>query len=82
MACENYIIATTDNTPLECPDGYTADGCVIRIDEIEYLELPANSTQNQITTALVASLENARNRIAVLEGIVEDFETRIAALEA
>lgn len=81
MACQPYETATTDNTPLECNE-FLSDTCVIRAAAIEYLELPANSTQNQVTTALVASLENARNRIAVLEGIVEDFETRIAALEA
>lgn len=77
--CPKIVIPTVDNTPV-CKNPL-ADTCVIHEAAIAYLSLPVNSTQEEVTLALLASLVNARERIVILEEIVEDFETRITALE-
>lgn len=81
MPCNTNInVPTTDNTQPECL--YPVDAnCVFYQDAISYLSLSEMSTAKEIIDALVTSLANARARIVVLEGIVEDFEERITALE-
>ena len=42
----------------------------------------AMKLQGQVLEMLMAAVEDFETRIAALEGVAEDFETRIAALEA
>lgn len=67
MKCNNNSgIVQPDNSPLPC-DGYFSDECVIHQEAIAYLGLPENSTIKQIIDAMLISLIDARNRIAILE---------------
>lgn len=82
MACPTKTITPeTDATPIPCDGCFIFDECVTRETAITYLSLPANSNMLEIVDALVASLQNARDRIIVLEEIVETYETRLTALE-
>lgn len=81
MSCETNInVPTTDNTVPSCLNPTSTD-CVFYEAVISYLSLPAMSSTTTVINALVSSLMNARTRITTLESIVEDFETRISALE-
>lgn len=55
--------------------------CVIHSSAITYLQLPVNSNLTVVLAAYLASLIDARTRITALENTVQDFETRITALE-
>jgi len=64
--CNQINIPQVDETPLDCDD-FISTTCVQQADAITYLSLPANFTQKQFNDAIVASLINARTRIAQLE---------------
>lgn len=77
--CTTYITPTLIQDP--CGGETKSTDCVIKSAAITYLSLPVNSTLTAILQAYLTSLIDARARISVLESIVEDFETRISALE-
>jgi hypothetical protein len=57
-----------------CKGVTTSADCVINKLAITFLSLPANSTQTQVTNALLASLVDARQRIVNLEERVDNLE--------
>lgn len=61
--CNTYIPEYGSETPCEL----TSASCTIFEDAIAYLGLPENSTLTEVVVALTLSLQDARNRIAVLE---------------
>ena len=75
MECNNGIsIPSLGISP--CPDGiYHSDKCIIHSGAITALNLPANSTQQQINTAFVLALQNLLNQIEELTARVEVLET-------
>lgn len=81
MECFTTNIATIPLLPDECSGELKSTNCVIHTNALTYLDLPANSTQAEINEALLLSLQDARNRLAVVESQILDFEARITALE-
>ena len=76
MQCNQINIPQVDTTELLCDDFIPTD-CVQQATAIPYLGLAANFTQTQFNDAIVASLMNARTRIAELEQEVEDLQQEI-----
>lgn len=75
----NCNISTTvvpDNTPLEC-DQYYLTKCVIHPAALAFLGLPANSTQEQINTAILMALINMNNKIIQLQNRVDALENPV-----
>lgn len=64
--CKPVNVPQPDNSEMEC-DSFIKTKCVIKEDAISYLNLPANSTLEDILAAYLASLIDARNRIHNLE---------------
>ena len=64
--CGPTTIPTTDETPLPCDD-FRSDRCTIHEDAIAYLGLAINTPLNEVIDALLLSLTDARNRVAILE---------------
>lgn len=77
--CHTEIVPIIIADP--CNGETKSTDCIIKASAITYLSLPINSTLTAILEAYLLSLIDARTRITTLEQIVEDFETRITALE-
>lgn len=77
--CQTYVPVVQNEDP--CNGEQYSTNCVIHQAAIVYLSLPANSTLTVVLQNYLASLVDARARIAVLETQNEDFEARITALE-
>lgn len=58
-----------------CKGDYVSTACVAQSGAITALNLPANSTQQQINTAFVLALQNLLNQIEELTARVEVLET-------
>lgn len=71
--CIVGIIVPELNNDL-CKGRITTTDCVINKLAVTYLGLPVNSTQTQVTNALLASLVDARQRIVNLENRVDNLE--------
>lgn len=65
IPCDTYIDVIQNEDP--CGGERKSTDCVIYENAIIYLGLPANSTMTSVLQAVLASLIDARNRIAVLE---------------
>lgn len=87
--CNNDIsVPTTNNSPLPCGGTQIFDQCVIRESAISYLSLPADSNMGEIIDAIIASLQDARTRLATAEAtitaqatLIEELDERITELE-
>ena len=77
--CEGNIPANLTTDP--CKGKRYSTGCVIHPTAISILELPSDSTQEEINNALFLALQSALDRITLLEGRIEDHESRISNLE-
>jgi len=65
-----------------CNGNQSSTNCVLFPNSIIYLGISQpNATTTEVIQALLTSLVDARNRIAVLEAQNADFESRITALE-
>jgi len=58
-----------------CNGEYISTACIAQNGAITALNLPANSTQQQINTAFVLALQNLLNQIEELTARVELLET-------
>ena len=68
--CTQANIPTIDDSLIECAEcGFTSTNCIISKDMIVELGLPANSNLTDIIKKLVLSLEDAKNRILILESV-------------
>lgn len=73
--CTQTNIPQVDNTALECAEcGFISDQCIVIVDAITYLGLPANTSLKDFVAALMTSLIDTRVRL-------EAAEARITALE-
>jgi len=80
MECLNYI--TAPELPTDPCNGKTINStCVISTNAYTLLDLPANSTQEQINNALVLALNSALTTNNAQQLIIDDLELRIVALE-
>lgn len=75
----NIATITTINDP--CNGDMKSTSCLVHTDAIAYLGLPANSTQEDINTALVLSLQDTRIRLELAETTIADLEQRVFDLE-
>lgn len=68
ITCETGTVIPTNNTLIKCDELRSSD-CIIFEQAMVYLGLPINSTLTTVIAAMLASLVDARERIADLEGI-------------
>ena len=71
---------TGTTVPLElieepCNGSYTSTACISSPVAITALNLPTNSTQQQINNALVLAIQNLSNQITELTARVVELET-------
>jgi len=64
-----------------CGGKTTSTKCVIHEEQISLLEIPANSTQEIINNAIMVALSSLQTRVTSLEEALEDAENRILILE-
>ena len=79
MDCNDSIVPVqiTD----ECLGERIKTGCVVSPTAYTLLDLPANSTQQEINVALVLALNAANTINNAQQLVIEDLEERIEALE-
>ena len=65
----------------ECLGERIKTGCVVSPTAYTLLDLPANSTQEEINNALVLALNSAFTTNTAQQLVIEDLEARIEALE-
>jgi hypothetical protein len=65
----------------ECGGRTVKSSCVVNVPAITLLDLPANSTQEEVNNALVLAINSLINRVELLETQVADHENRITTLE-
>lgn len=80
MACDNNIIIPVLPSD-DCNGERKSTNCIIYPTAITYLSLPEDSTVTQVIDNLLLSLVDARNRIELLETLVENLDTRLTILE-
>ena len=81
MECNEYIVIPTLPND-ECQGERIKTGCVYSPNAYTLLELPENSTQEQINNALVLALNAANTINNAQQLVIEDLEQRILVLEA
>lgn len=69
MACTTNTTVVTDNNPDPCDGEIKSTACVAHPSPINFLSLPAGSTQEEINAALVAYLIQVNNRLNDLENV-------------
>lgn len=79
--CFTTNIAVVPTIPDPCGGELKSTSCVVHEEAIAYLGLPANSTQEDINTALVLSLQDTRIRLELAEIKIIELEQRIEDLE-
>lgn len=81
MKCNNQgiIIPNLEDDP--CNGDKKSTACVVHTSSIPSLDLPEDSTQEDINNAIIVALNSANNRIVALETLIEDLENRIVQLE-
>lgn len=67
--CGQTNIPTLDETPLPC-DVFTSTDCLIYTKPIPYFGFLESSSGTEVLDAILASLIEARGRIAQLEAII------------
>lgn len=80
MSCITNIEIQQTTDP--CNGKQTSSKCIINEDAITLLDLPENSTQEEVNNALVLAINSLINRVELLETIVADLESRILILES
>jgi hypothetical protein len=79
MSCNNNIVI--EQVVDECGGRTVKSSCVVNVPAITLLDLPANSTQEEVNNALVLAINSLINRVELLETQVADHENRITTLE-
>jgi len=74
MECSQNTTVIPDNSPLDCDGIITSTTCIAHPTAISFLNLPAESTQAQINSALTTALVAAYSRILALENRVTTLE--------
>ena len=80
MSCTTNIVIQQIEDP--CQGETKNSACIIHTDPITLLDLPANSTQEEINNAFVLAISSLMNRVEELETVVADQESRILILES
>ena len=65
-----------------CKGQKTSTRCIVNQDAITLLQLPPNSTQEEVNNAMVIAIASLINRVVSLEAEVEDLKQRVLILEA
>ena len=73
-SCLTTTYTPTNDDAIPCSNGLYSTQCIINAAAITYLNLPVNSTQLQINTALVTAL-------IAKDLLIAELDTRISALE-
>lgn len=81
MECNEYIVIPTLPND-ECQGERIKTGCVYSPNAYTLLELPENSTQEQINNALVQALNSALTTNNAQQLLINDLEARVTILEA
>ena len=80
--CNNGIVIPSLLPTDPCNGETKNSACVIHTDAITLLDLPINSTQEEINNAFVLAISSLLNRVELLETRVDDLESRILILES
>jgi hypothetical protein len=68
--CLPQTTTIIDDTLLECKN-FISSECLLFVNPISYLNLPANSTGTQVISSILTSLIDARNRIETGQSSIE-----------
>jgi len=72
--CTKDTYTIIDDTPLDCGGTYISTSCIATPNAITFLNLPAESTQSDINSALVVQLVQLSNKIIILQNRVTALE--------
>lgn len=64
--CAQTNVAEVDNSAQTC-EKLIDSNCIMHAEAIAYLGLPENSSITEVIAAVLLSLQDARNRILILE---------------
>lgn len=69
--CVEVNTPETDNTPLECPDGFTPESCVIIDEAVPFLGTTDNETLKNYLIRLVDKIKSQQYAILNLKNALE-----------
>lgn len=73
--CFTTNVNEVPNLPDPCEGRTAYTTCIIHPTALTYLNLPVNSTQEQLNNALLASLIDTRQRLALAEQAIIALQT-------